>query len=151
MKNISYEKSVGAVVFIKEGNNIKFLLLHYLSGHWDFPKGHIENGESNEETLMREVNEETGIKDIKIIPGFDEKIGYYYEAKRDEREKRTKKGLPVKVKKEVGYYLAEVFSKDVELSKEHTEYEWLNYEDALKRVTYTKSKRVLESANNFLA
>ncbi|MFC1756366.1 bis(5'-nucleosyl)-tetraphosphatase [Patescibacteria group bacterium] len=147
---ISNEKSVGAVVFIKEGGSIKFLLLHYISEHWDFPKGHIESGESDEETLRREVKEETGITDIKIIPGFNEEVGYFYEAKDEERKKRIRKGIAVKIEKKVGYYLSEVFSKNVKLSKEHIGYEWLNYENALKRVTYIKSKNILISAGEFL-
>ncbi|MDZ4384915.1 MAG: NUDIX domain-containing protein, partial [Candidatus Moranbacteria bacterium] len=64
---ISFEKSVGAVVFRKkETGGKEFLLLHYPSGHWDFPKGHIESGETEEGTLRREVEEETGLKDLKL-------------------------------------------------------------------------------------
>ena len=64
------EKSAGAIIFRKEEGNLCYLLLHYQSGHWDSLKGHIEKEESMEETVRREVEEETGIKDIKIIPSF---------------------------------------------------------------------------------
>jgi len=59
------EKSAGAVTFYKEGSNIEFLLLHYGKGHWGFPKGHIEANESEEQAMLRELEEETGINDVK--------------------------------------------------------------------------------------
>lgn len=64
------EKSAGAVII----NDKKVLLLHYSSGHWDFPKGHIEKGETELETAKREVKEETGldIKDFEIISISDD-------------------------------------------------------------------------------
>ena len=52
------EKSCGAIVINK---NNKILLVHHNAGHWDFPKGHIENGETEEQTAIREVKEETNI------------------------------------------------------------------------------------------
>ena len=72
------EKSAGAVIFkpFKQGN--KYLLLHYEAKHWDFPKGHIEKGEKEEDTVRREVKEETGIEKIDILKGFKENIHYFY-------------------------------------------------------------------------
>ena len=63
---MKHEKSAGAVVFRKEKEPL-YLLLHYEAKHWDFPKGHVEENESDNETVKREVEEETGIKDIEII------------------------------------------------------------------------------------
>ena len=72
------EVSAGAIIFRKEGNLNYYLLLHYTSGHWEFPKGHIEKGENEIETVKREIAEETGLKDIKIIDGFKERIKYFF-------------------------------------------------------------------------
>jgi len=58
-----------------------YLLLHYEAKHWDFPKGNVEKGEKDLETVKREISEETGIKDVEIIKDFKEKIHYYYKLK----------------------------------------------------------------------
>lgn len=76
------EKSVGVVVFRKENNENLFLLLHYESGHWGFPKGHIEKGESIKQTAIRETEEETGITDLDFKKDFKEWIKYFYRRKR---------------------------------------------------------------------
>lgn len=146
---VSFEKSVGAVLFRRVNNRNKYLLLHYKSGHWDFPKGHMEKGESDWETLAREVKEETGIMDIKIIPGFSKKIGYFYVAKGGERKKRMKGKRGIKIKKQVIYYLAETRGKKVKISFEHTGFRWLDYSQALKIITFKNSKNMLILANNY--
>ena len=62
--SFSFEYSVGSVIYRRENGKILFLLLHYVSGHWDFVKGHKEKDETDLETLKRETFEETGIKDL---------------------------------------------------------------------------------------
>ena len=132
------ERSAGAVVFRRRSGLREYLLLHYPSGHWDFPKGNIEKGESPMKTAAREIKEETGLDEFRFISGFEEKITYYY-----------RKGDSV-VRKEVVYFLVEALSSDVRISWEHTGYKWLEYEKALKTVTYETSRKVLERAEEFL-
>lgn len=144
---ISFEKSVGAVVFRKEEDEVFFLLLHYISGHWDFPKGHVEEGESEHETLRREVQEETGIRDLEIILGFKKNIFYSYRPGGKEREK--KKGVAHIIKKVV-YYAAETESVEIGLSHEHKGFEWLPYDEAIGRITHDNGKNILLKANIFL-
>ncbi|HPN96931.1 MAG TPA: NUDIX domain-containing protein [Candidatus Moranbacteria bacterium] len=151
MKFFSFEKSVGAVVFRMENGERKYLLLKYQGGHWSFPKGHIEKGETHEETLRREVLEETGIKTLKIIPKFSSSSKYFYVAKDEEKEKRQKSGKGYWVFKKVFYYLTETEEKEIKISGEHKDYSWLNYEEAKKRATYANCRRILEEADNFLA
>src|SRR3989338_5524794 len=112
------EKSCGAVLFRKAKGSILYLLLHYEAGHWDFPKGKQEKGEKEEETAAREIKEETGIKEIKFIEGFNHQIKYSY---------RCKGAL---VSKEVSLYIAETKTEEVKISSEHTGFKWLDYKNA---------------------
>jgi len=142
------ETSAGAVVFRKENNRIYYLLLHYESGHWDFPKGHIEKDEKEEDTVKREVTEETGIEDIKIIEGFKEWIKYFYRKTYDLNEDEKKKASWIF--KIVTFYLAETKTKEVKISFEHTGFKWLTYKKALEQLTFKNAKEILKKANFFL-
>ncbi len=102
-------------------------------------KGHIEEGESEIETILREAEEETGINELEIIPGFKEKIEYFYRSGRE------------LVYKEVVFYMAEAKTSQVTLSYEHVDYAWLPFQEAYARVTYANAKRVLKAARDFLA
>jgi len=116
-----------------------FLLLHYGLGHWDFPKGHIEPGEDERTTVCREVAEETGITDVSFIEGFRETIKYFFRWKGK------------KIFKIVILYLLQTSQRDVRLSPEHIGFEWLPFEEALKRLSFENSKTVLKKANTALA
>lgn len=132
------EKSCGAVIFQKAESAIKYLLLHYESGHWDFVKGNVEPEETEKETVVRELGEETGIKDAKFIDGFKEKITYFY------------RRLGDTIHKEVVFYLMESPKDKVELSFEHIGYIWLEYSDAMEKLTFKNAKDILQKANDFL-
>jgi len=132
------EKSAGAVLFRRENGKIKYLLIKYGWGHWEFPRGLIEKGESLEETARREIKEETGIEDIKFIPGFKEWIKFFFKLKGKN------------IMKIATFLLAETKTKEVKLSFEHQDWAWLEYKDALERLTYDNSKEVLKKAHNFL-
>ena len=133
------ETSAGAVVFRQSDGNVLFLLLHYTAGHWDFPKGNIEQGEEERITVQREIEEETGIRNIAFIDSFRDTIRYSY----------TWKGLYIN--KVVRVYLAETDHAEVKLSREHQAYEWLSYDDAFERLTYDNSKNVLERSMTAIA
>ena len=64
-----YEKSCGAVVFTRIDHDIRYLLIKNLSGIYGFPKGHVEPGETDVETALREVFEDVGIT-VQLLPGF---------------------------------------------------------------------------------
>ena len=131
------ERSAGAVVFRKEGE-ILYLVLEYGHGHWGFPKGKIETGEDMEETVKREIQEETGISRIRFVPNFKEKISYFYK-----KEGKT-------IYKEVVFFLVEGLQKKVTLSFEHSDYAWLKFEDAQEKVNFKNDKIVLEKAHKML-
>src|SRR3989344_8103205 len=114
--------SCGAVLFRKENGKILYLLLDHKS-HWDFPKGQREKNETDEQTLRREVEEETGIKEILLKP-FKKKISWVF-----------KSGGKL-VSKDAVYYLAETKEKDVKLSFEHVAFRWCSFEEALKLIKF---------------
>ncbi|MEM4536413.1 MAG: NUDIX domain-containing protein [Nitrososphaerota archaeon] len=132
------ERSAGAVVFYLSVGLIEYLLLHYEAGHWDFPKGAIEEGETELDTVRREVWEETGLDKIEIIKDFRKEIEYYY------------RKLGELVRKRVVFYLARSNVKDVRLSYEHKDYIWLDYPRAMRKLTFRTARNVLEAAHAYL-
>ncbi len=132
------EKSCGAIVIKKQKDGIKYLLLHYSAGHWDFPKGNQEKNETEEQTVAREIKEETGIENVDLVENFKETIKYFY-----------KRGQET-IYKEVAFIIAETHQEEVTLSFEHIGYAWLSYENAYKKLTFNNAKELLRKANQFL-
>lgn len=131
--------SAGIVTYYESHGKIEYLLLHYPAGHWDFPKGKLEKGESNQEAAVRELAEETGIKEVSIIPGFEESFSYFFADYDGQRAHKT-----------VNYFIGKVKDKKVTLSFEHQGYTWLPYEAALEKLTYENAKELLEKVQKFL-
>jgi bis(5'-nucleosidyl)-tetraphosphatase len=133
------EHSAGAIVFREEDGKIFYLILHYEEGHWGYPKGHIENRETIEETARREIREETGITNLKFLDGFKEQTHYFYHNGKE------------RVFKTVTFLLARTRSKDVRLSFEHIGYEWLPFDEALEKITFKDEKQLLQKAWSFIS
>jgi bis(5'-nucleosidyl)-tetraphosphatase len=131
------EQSAGAVVFRETSNGRRYLLLQN-AGRWDFPKGNREDGESELQTVLREVGEETGLTDVAIIPGFRKVIEYFY--------RRNGKDIH----KQVVYLLAGTSDENVRISFEHQGFAWFPFSDAFKRASYDNSKMTLSEADEFL-
>lgn len=132
-----YEKSCGAVVFTRINNETKYLLIRSLTGIYGFPKGHVEHGETEEQTAQREVLEEVGLS-IRLLPGFRCKDEY---------------PLPQKENtiKQIIYFLGEYCSQEFTYQKEElTDVLLVDYETALTLFQFESSKRILTEANNFL-
>lgn len=135
------EKSCGIVVFIDQDFDLQrlYLLLHYKEGHWDFTKGHMELGESEIETALREAKEETGLADLVLIDKFNENLDYKYTRNRK------------KFHKTVSFFLARSKNKNVKLSHEHIGFLWLPYDKAREYLTYENAKEILNRAQKFLS
>lgn len=152
--SISYEVSAGAVVFRREPDGTwKFLLLQYRHWHWDFPKGHVEAGETLEMAARRETEEETGLTDLRLVPGFHRRIHFCYTAKGTERERRRKEGRALLIFKTVHFFLAESVPEAplIRLSEEHLDSVWLPFERAVDRATFDNAKKLLRSAQSILS
>jgi 8-oxo-dGTP pyrophosphatase MutT (NUDIX family) len=140
-----FEKSAGAVIFRKDEGKVYYLLLHYPSAvkegksdYWDFPKGHIEKGEKELETVKREAEEETGLTDLEFLDDFKEWIKYFFKYKG-----KT-------IFKIVTFYLAETETEEVKVSFEHIGFKWLPYEEAIQELTFKNAKEILEKAHKYL-
>lgn len=138
MKIVLNEKSCGAVVYLNKDSEVLYLLLHYEAGHWDFVKGNVEPNEAEKETVVRELREETGITEAKFIEGFKHRIEYYYRRQGDT------------VHKEVIFYLMETQTETVKISFEHIGFIWLNYKQAMEKLTFKNARELLKKANDFL-
>jgi 8-oxo-dGTP pyrophosphatase MutT (NUDIX family) len=132
------EKSCGAVIFIKKEEQPKYLLLNYAAGHWDFVKGNVEVNETEKDTVLRELKEETAIVDAHFLDGFKETIAYFY----------RRQGLTVH--KEVVFFIMESHTDKVTLSFEHIDYIWLDYQHAMGKLSFKNAKDVLQKAHDFL-
>lgn len=135
------ERSAGFVIYrVSLSGEPEYLLLDY-GRHWDFAKGHLEGDEDDLAAARRELREETGIADPRVVPEFRHQITYYF---RD-----RKKGL---VRKTVVFFLGETRAEpnDIVLSHEHEAFVFLPFEKALKRTTYPNARQVLKLANETL-
>ena len=132
-----YEKSCGAVIFTRINNEIKYLLIRNLAGIYGFPKGHVEQGETEEQTALREVFEEVGLA-VKLVSGF-----------------RCEDEHPIPQKentmKQIVYFLGEYSNQEFTYQKEElTDALLTDYETAMTLFQFDSSKRILTEANNFL-
>lgn len=131
---VSYEKSCGALVVRWEEETQSFYILmirHRPGGYRSFPKGHVEQGETERQTAIREVREETAAE-IVIIPDFRHAV-YYTPAP--------------SVEKEVVYFLGRVENSNIRPRKgEIAQVEWIPLNAAEKYLTHENDKKVLRAA-----
>lgn len=136
----TYEKSCGAVIFRKTQAGLSFVLV-YGGRHWGFPKGHIEKGENEKETAIREIKEETSLQ-VRFISNF----------RTTDEHALVREGRPNTIKKVV-YFLAE-FENQIPAPIDHeiSEIKLVNYGDALQMLASNSErlKEILCEANDFL-
>ena len=131
------EKSCGALVYRLEGEKLMLLLLrHRHGGHWSFPKGHMEGKETEVETALREIREETGL-DVLLQTQFRHTVEYY-----------PKPG----VKKLVVYFLglAAPDACPVRQEEEISELKWVEYDEAYRSVSFKNDRELLDKAKEQL-
>ena len=131
-----HEKSCGAIVYRRSHGNIEILLIRHInSGHWSFPKGHVEPGETEVETAIREIREETSI-DVIIDPTFRETVSY--SPKRD-------------TQKVVVYFIGKAKNFDyVPQEEEISEVRWVDIGHASHMLTYENDKNIVIKARNVI-
>ena len=131
---LKYEKSCGALVFRQDprtGRMYILMIRHKHGGHRSFPKGHVEEGETEHQTAIREVEEETAVK-IRITSEFCEKVHY--------------SPMPG-VQKEVVYFMAMTDQKATHPHDgEIADVEWVPLDNAERSLTHENDKIVLRAA-----
>jgi len=130
--------SAGIITYIMEHGKILYLILQYGAGHWDFPKGKIEEGETKQEAALRELMEETGLT-AEVDDGFEESFQYIF----TDYDKKL-------AQKIVYFFVGRATSKVVKLSDEHIDYKWLPYKDALEQLTYDNAKELLKKSDKYI-
>lgn len=130
------EKSCGAIVYRLDGENVLILMVrHTNGGHWSFPKGHVEQNETEVQTAKREIKEETGI-DVEIDTCFKEKVTY--SPKKD-------------VLKDVIFFAAKTDSKEyVRQAEEISKIEWVNLNHAEKKVSFENDRMMIKNFKKYL-
>ena len=131
-----YEKSCGAIIYRKRpGGVIEYLIvLQSKSGTWSIPKGHIDSGETERETALREIYEETGLR-VALIDGFRREMTYTVSAK-------ASKNLVI--------FLAEADGEVVCRENEIGDYLWADKDTAIKRLGGRSIGHVLEAADAYI-
>lgn len=134
---MKHEKSCGAVVFTRTDKGVKYLLIANLKGIYGFPKGHVEAGETEEQTALREIREETGLR-VTLVPGFRAVDEHLIPEKQD-------------TMKQIVYFLAAYEGQEVAYQKEELSGAYLvSYEEAMGMFQFESSRRILTEANHFL-
>jgi 8-oxo-dGTP pyrophosphatase MutT (NUDIX family) len=130
--------SAGAILFRDTRGRREYLLLKSRPGDWEFPKGGVEGDEELQQTAIREVKEEAGIGDFRLIDGFREDYDYVFEA-----NGKT-------IHKTVHLFIARSFEASAELSKEHRDLQWRDYEQAINTITQDGPRDILKKAHLYL-
>lgn len=127
-----WEKSCGAVIYKEENGTRYYLLEHMALGHTSIPKGHVENNETEEETAIREIKEETNL-DVKLDTSFRHVVTY-----------SPRRGHM----KDVIFFLATPVSEIlVNQESEVSALEWMPYDAAYNALTHASDKETLKLAN----
>ena len=135
LTEVLYEKTCGAVMFTERNNERLYLLIKNDSGHIGFPKGHVEYGENEFQTAVREVKEETALT-AEPIGGFRMAYSYVNAAGHS---------------KTAVYFLSHYDYTAAEIQKEEIDDSWLlPYDEAVKMLNYPQDIPILEAAEKIL-
>jgi 8-oxo-dGTP pyrophosphatase MutT (NUDIX family) len=128
------EFSAGFILYRESESGPLFLLLDY-GKHWDYAKGHLEEGETAWQAAVRELREETGIRQVDRVGRFERDMHYVFRS--------PKKGV---VHKTVTYFLGRTRQEEVTVSDEHEGHAWLPLAAALERLTFENAREMLRAA-----
>jgi len=130
--------SAGAILFRDTRGKREYLLLKSRPGDWEFPKGGVEGEEELQQTAIREITEESGIEDFRLLDGFRREYDYIFQANGNT------------IHKTVHLFVAKSFETSADLSHEHSDHQWRDYEQAINTITQDGPRDVLREAQDFL-
>ena len=129
------EKSCGAVIWREENGLRQYLLARHNGGHWSFPKGHVENSETEEETAIREIREETGLQ-AAIDTAFRHQVTY-----------SPKPGVILDV---IFFIAVPTGGTEHAQEEEISQLGWFSFQEAADRITYATDEEILMAAEAYL-
>lgn len=130
--------SAGAILFRDTRDDREYLLLKSRPGDWEFPKGGVEGEEELQQTAIREVEEEAGISEFRLVDGFRQDYDYVFQANGST------------IHKTVHLFIAKSFETSAELSHEHSDHQWRDYDQAINTITQDGPRDVLRDAHSYL-
>lgn len=134
---MKYEISSGAVVFTRRNNEILYVIVQSPEGFYGYPKGHMEEGETEQEAALREIFEETGLRPL-LLDGFRTVDEHAIPSKPD-------------VIKRIIYFLAEYEAQEIYLQEEELiSAALMTYDEAMAAFQFESSRRILREAHKFL-
>ncbi|MGA7934141.1 MAG: NUDIX domain-containing protein [Kovacikia sp.] len=136
---LAKDEAFGIVPILPTEEAYQFLLIQHHAGHWGFPKGHADPGESALEAACREFLEETGISDYRVVGDISFLERYTFTRRRQKFEKT------------VLYFPAFVHSPIVKCQKEEIRaYAWADFDRAIALMSFKGGKRILIAAQQYL-
>jgi bis(5'-nucleosidyl)-tetraphosphatase len=136
---VKKDEAFGIIPILRQEDGDRFLLIQHRAGHWGFPKGHAEPGESAIVTACREFEEETGIRNYEPLDSIS-----FTEQYRFVQNERA-------IQKTVTYFPAWVQSKAVTCQEEEIkDYVWATFEAALGKLTFYQARQILSQVNEYL-
>ena len=132
-----YEKSCGFVVYRESGGVREYLLVSALNGKYGFPKGHVERGETEHETAVRELKEETNLE-VRAIDGFRREIEYSLPQKRGTIKRCV-------------YFLGEYTEGElIRQEEEILDAVFVDFDRAMQMIPYANARAVLQEADAYI-
>jgi 8-oxo-dGTP pyrophosphatase MutT (NUDIX family) len=128
--------SSGGVILDAEGRIL--LLRRKQEGTWVLPKGRVESGETLRQTALREVEEETGLKNLRVLREIG-LVRYIFFWRPDN----------VNYKKTVHYFLMKLNGQnEIKMEPDFSEFVWRTTEEAIKLLTFENDRRIVRSISN---